>query len=487
MNLGQSIRQNSLWVLTGRVSGQFIGFAVGIVLARLLVPEDFGLIVTINVFTGVLGYIAAGGMSEALVQAKQVSNDDYRIVFTVQLLICLTIYICLYYFALLIAAWFKNPLYIDLLRVAALSFMIRPFIGPARAKLKREMRFKIITLSSLTGIIVGSSTSIMLAIMQMGPWALILGGLAGSILNTTILMLYARWIPGIRFQWSIVRRLGSFGAKMTLNEVVIHLRKQTSNLIISHQLGPAQLGLYNKASSLSEMPSMTIGGSAYATVFRALSKEQENLDRSKYIYFRTIQLVSVYTFPLYIGLIWLSEPFIVTVYGQKWIDSGLPLQILAFVGFFRTISIVSGAVIAAQNRLGYELLIQAENWILLVIGCVLGLNWGIVGVAYGVLPSIIHLSLRLAQLANQQLKAGFPDLIRSLKPALLLSTALIIILTITDLLLPDSLQSDQPGFYILAMGSAGGLCYSLLFLFAPIPALATESLRWKKRLRLVAE
>jgi len=487
MSLGETIRRNSLWVLTGRVSGQFIGFVVGIVLARLLAPADFGLIVTINIFTGVLGYIAAGGMSEALIQAKHVGDDDYRIVFTVQLLVCLLIYACLYYFAPLMAAWFNNPAYVDLLRVAALNFVIRPFMSPARAMLVREMQFKIITLTRMAGMIVGSSTSIALALMQMGPWALILGGLTGTILNTAILMFYTRWMPGIRFQWSVVRQLGSFGAKMTLNEVVLHLKKQTSNLIISHQFGPAQLGLYNKATSLSEMPSMIIGGSVYPTVFRALSKEQENLDRSKYIYFKAIELVSVYTFPIYIGLIWLSEPFIVTVYGQKWFDSGLILQIFAFVGFFRCISLMSGAVIAAQNRLGHELLIQTENWLLLVVGCVLGLHWGTVGIAYGILPSTIHLSIRLSWLANRCLKSGFPDLIRCLKPALLLNTALTIILIITDSLLPDNMQSDRPGFYVLAMSAAGGLSYTLFFLYAPIPALATESLRWRRRLHLVAE
>jgi hypothetical protein len=148
---------------------------------------------------------------------------------------------------------------------------------------------------------------------------------------------------------------------------------------------------------------------------------------------------------------------------------------------------ISGAAVAAQNRLGKELLIQAESWFLLVTGCVLGLHWGIVGVAYGILPSIVYLSLRLSRLANRCLNADLRDLVNCLKPALLLNTSMSILLFITSSLLPDSLHSAQPVLYMLIMGGIGGLSYTLLFLYAPIPALATESLRWRRRLHLIAE
>jgi teichuronic acid exporter len=277
MNLGESIRRNTLWILTGGISGQLITFAAGVVLARLLAPEDFGLLVTISIFTGILSFVAAGGMGEALVQAKQVDEDDYRVVFTIQLLVCLLIYLGIYYIAPWFSIWFKNELYMDLLRVAALTFLIRPFTNIPRARLKRAMQFKVIALSRLTGMIVGSITSITLALMDMGTWALIYGGLAGPFINTALIYYYTRWRPGIRFIPSVARRLGSYGIKMSLNSIIFYLRKQTSNLIISHQLGPSLLGLFNKADSLSTLPAQMVGGSAYQTVFRALSSEQENL------------------------------------------------------------------------------------------------------------------------------------------------------------------------------------------------------------------
>ena len=487
MNLGESIRRNTLWILTGNVSGQLITFAVGVALARLLAPEDFGLLVTINIFTGILSFVAAGGMGEALIQAKQVDEDDYRVVFTIQLLVCLLIYLGIYYIAPWFSIWFKNGLYMDLLRVAALTFLIRPFTNIPRARLTRAMQFKVIALSRLTGMIIGSIISITLALMDMGTWALIYGGLASPLINTALIYYHTRWLPGIRFIPSVARRLGSYGIKMSLNSIILYLRKQTSNLIISHQLGPSLLGLFNKADSLSTLPAETISGSAYQTVFRALSSEQENLDRSKYIYRRTIALTAVYVLPFYIGLLWLAEPFIVTVYGNKWLETALPLQILALSGLFRIISSASGAVIAAQNRLGHEVRIQIETWILLVTGCFVGLPWGIVGIAWGILPSFAYLALRLAWLANECIRGSFPELFHSLFPALLLNSALMGTLLIVHFVLPSGASSDQPAIYLLTMSGIGGTVYALLFLFAPVPTLASESSRWKQKLKLLAK
>ena len=484
MNLGESLRRNTLWILTGNVSGQLITFVVGVVLARLLAPEDFGLLVTINIFTGIASFVAAGGMGDALVQAKQVDEDDYRVVFTIQLIVCLLIYLGCYYIAPWLSSWLKNGLYMDLLRVAALTFLLRPFTNIPRARLKRAMQFKVIALSRLTGMIFGSSTSIVLALMDMGTWALIYGGLVGPVISTILLYYFTRWRPRIRFIPSVARRLGGYGIKMSLNAIILYLRQQTSNLIISHQLGPSLLGLFNKANSMSALPAQMISGSAYQTVFRALSSEQENLDRSKYIYTRTIALVAVYTLPFYTGLLWLAEPFIVTIYGSKWVGTALPLQILALSGLFRIISSPSGALIAAQNRLGHEIRIQIETWILLVIGCFIGLHWGIVGIAWGILPSFAYLALRLAWLANECVRGTFSELFHSLIPALLLNSALMGILLIVHTVLPSGTSSDRPAIYLLTMSGIGGAAYILLFLFAPIPALASESLRWKQKLRL---
>src|SRR5574337_1471346 len=140
MTLAQNIRDSSKWLIGSNVMSQALQFAFGIVLARLLTPADFGMIVTIQIFTGVIGLIASGGMGQALVRAKEASDHDFQVVFTLQLLICIAVFASLFLVAPAFALWFGEPLYEDLLRVSAINFLLRPFLSIHTTWLRSEER-----------------------------------------------------------------------------------------------------------------------------------------------------------------------------------------------------------------------------------------------------------------------------------------------------------------------------------------------------------
>jgi len=142
MSVGQSIRSGAKWLFAGNIGNQILQFGFGVVLARILVPGDFGMLVTIQAFTGLAGFIAGGGMGQALVRAKEATEYDFQVIFTMQLIIGCFIYMCFFLIAPFFAAEFDNPLYQDLLRVSAISFLIRPFTNIHTSWLSREMRFK---------------------------------------------------------------------------------------------------------------------------------------------------------------------------------------------------------------------------------------------------------------------------------------------------------------------------------------------------------
>ncbi len=482
MSLGGLIRRNTVWILGGNLSYRGFQFFVGVILARILVPEDFGLLVTLQIFTGTLGFIAGGGMGEALVQAKSVDEKDFKVVFTVQFVICILIYTALFVISPFLSEWFSEPRYTDLLRVSALTFIVRPFSNIPRAKLRREMQFKTITIIRLISMVIGASFSILLALEGFDTWSLIIGGLVGSLCSLLLLLYTTKWFPGFAYRKDSIRRLGGYGIKISTNEIILHLRNQAPNLIISRLLGADQVGLFNKGDSTASLPVNMISGSTYQTVFRALSTIQTDLDQSKYIYFRTITLVSIYTFPFYIGLFWIAEPFILFVYGEKWIDSSLPLQILTITGFFRSLTIPSGAVIAAQNRLGKEIIIQIQALVLFIIASIIGVKWGIIGVAIALIPCYLFFTLRMTNLANQCITGNYSDLAKALQPAAILNSFLFIVLLIVDYLLPEGLRASSPGIYLLIFITVGGLTYASLFLSAPIPRLDAEKKRWLNHL-----
>ena len=225
MSLGESIRHGAKWLLAGNLAGQILQFAFGIVLARVLVPADFGLLVTVQIFTGLAGFIATGGTGQALVRAKEAKLEDFQVVFTIQLAIGLLIYALFFITAPLFAHWYKEPLYNELFRVSALSFILRPFVNMPSIWLTREMRFKQRTVVSLACGTLGSIVSVLLALQDFGVWSLVLGGLSGAALSAAALYGITPVRPAIRFDPALARELGLYGFKFTSNEIATYVRK----------------------------------------------------------------------------------------------------------------------------------------------------------------------------------------------------------------------------------------------------------------------
>ena len=485
MSLGQSIRNGAIWLFIGNTGGQILTFLVGIVLARLLAPEDFGILVTISIFTGLAGFVAGGGMGQALVRAKDATRRDYDIVFTLQIIIGGLVYAVFYVAAPWLAAWYETPLYAHLLQISALSFIFRPFVNLPYSILHRQMRFKAITGVAITSLTVSSATSIGMAYAGYGVWSLILGGIAGSLVSAVLLAPVAKWRPGLSLDLRRGRDIARYGLMVSVTDILVYLRAQTSVFILSHTSGPASVGLYNKGDSLARLPNTFITGSVYQVLFRAMAAEQDNLDKCRYLFFRSITLVAVYATPFYIGLLWLAEPFVRGLYGEKWVAAATPLLILCCAWPFWLMENLSGAVLAAKNWLDREILVQSSTLIITALAVLIGLSRDIEGVAYAIVAASMYSGLYMYWLAMRCLRAHWSDYIRALIPAIILNTVLAGILFLVDAALPASLRTNDY-FYIFSMGISGGLVYIFSFLYFPIEVLNAEQQRWKTKLRLIS-
>ena len=483
-SLGDSIRHGTKWLMFGRVNQQALQFIFGVALARILVPEDFGMLVTIQIFTGFASYFAGGGMGQALIRTKELKPHYYDVVFSLQFFICIVIYGVFFFLAPLIAHFFQNELYTDLVRISALTFLLRPLVNIPKAFLQREMRFKAIAISGIITFISSGIASIYMALNGFGPLGLVLGGIAGSLTNIIILKYVTRMNFHFNFDMIAAKQLAGYGIKISITEIIPYILSQVSNVIISRALGPAALGLYNKSDSLRKLPSEIIAGSAYQTVFRALSKIQDNLDQSRYIYLRTITLLTTYTLPLYVGLFLLAEPFIIGIYGEKWAGAIIPLKILVIAGIFRCLNNPSGAVIAAQDKLTYEIKIQLEASILLVGGCLFALQWGINGIAWAIVISSFYITLRMISLASRCIGGNLFSVLKALVPAILLSILMLTGMYAVDIFVLYEIKTTMPLVYLVVSATIGMIIYMTGFLFIPIKELKKESRRWKTLLRI---
>ncbi len=222
MSLAQSIRESSKWLVASNVASQALQFAIGIALARLLVPADFGMIVTIQIFTGFVGLLANGGMGQALIRAKEAGESDFQVVFSVQLAIGFVIYLAFFTIAPWFAAWFGDPLYQDLLRISAISFLMRPFLNLHNIWLQREMRFKETSLVGLASAFLSGAISISMALASFGVWSLVWGGLLGSLIGYLLIFRLTPMRARFRFDPTIKESAAKSHEALWPNSIAKH-------------------------------------------------------------------------------------------------------------------------------------------------------------------------------------------------------------------------------------------------------------------------
>jgi O-antigen/teichoic acid export membrane protein len=292
----------------------------------------------------------------------------------------------------------------------------------------------------------------------------------------------AGWRPGFSLDFRRARNLARYGILVSANDIVVYVRNQAANFILGRTMGAAPVGLFNKADSLSRMPHGLITGSVYQVIFRAMAKEQDDLDKSHYLFFRSLCLVSVYVTPFYLMAHWIADPLITFLYGAKWAGAAAPLAILALAGPFLTIGNMSGAVLAARNWLGKELRVQLILLGLVIIATFSGLPYGLQGVAAALVVVAVYNAMHMYSLAARCLGTNWMQLLIALRPAAILNAIFACTLFLLHHTMPGEVQASDLG-YLAAMIITGILVYALCFLFLPISALRSEQERWKTRLR----
>ncbi len=248
--------------------------------------------------------------------------------------------------------------------------------------------------------------------------------------------------------------------------------------MLSRLLGPSVVGLYNKGDSLTSIPRDLMLGPLYQTLFRGFAKCRDDKQATKQLYYKSIMLGSVYTMPVYLAIWWLADPFIRIVYGNKWVGAVAPLEILALTGLI-LVGNPSGALIAAFDRLLSEMWVNVETWATLIAACLVGIHWGITGIAWAFVANWIYNNLRSYMIARKCVDGTFMDLIRALKPAYILTGFTMVVLSAAHLLLLAGIRLEHPVIYTMAMSGLGAGCYAILLLTLPMAELVHEVERWK--------
>lgn len=421
-NTKSKIISSLFWKLMERGGTQGVQFIVQIVLARLLSPDDYGIIALITIFISLANVFVQSGFSTALIQKKDTNETDFSSVFYLSFLVACMLYIILFFSAPHIALFYGKDVLVSVIRVLAFTLFFGAVNSIQNAVISKKMQFKKLFYSSIGAMTVSGIVGIAFAIAGFGVWALVAQQLTNQFTITIILWFTVKWRPKLIFSIKSVKVLFSFGWKLLISSLIDTLYTNLRSLIVGKLYSPAMLGFYNRGEQFPSLIVTNIDSSIQSVMLPTLSAHQDNSRRVKDMTRRSIVTSSFIVFPLLMVLAITGEPLIKILLTDKWLPSVPFLQI--FCASYALYPIHT-ANLQAINALGRSDIFLRLETIKKIIGIIiLGVTtfYGIYAIAIGMLfYSIIctfvnaYPNLKLLDYSyNEQLKDIVPSMILTL-------------------------------------------------------------------------
>lgn len=369
------------WKVFSQVVRQGSRIVVAIILARLLSPDDYGLAAMVLVFS-TLGLIFSDlALGAALVQRKKLTEADRSTMFWTSAVAGSSFMLVGIALSGPIAAFYGEAEVAPLFSALSVSFLITALGTTQRALLERELDFRSLELRQVVATMVGAVVGIVIALRGGGAWAIIAQQIAMSAVSTVLLWIACPWRPRFKFSLTSLRDMGGFSGNVFTTRLLFYTSRNLEKLLIGRFLGPASLGAYAIAYNLMLVPLERIAAPIQDVLFPAFSRMQEDVRRVGALWLRANRLVAAVSLPAMLGLIIVAPDFVVVVLGAKWTSATTVIQILAWVGLLQSLVRLNSSVLQARDRTGvllrWSILITVAN----AIAFVIGLQWGIVGVA----------------------------------------------------------------------------------------------------------
>lgn len=409
------------WKLMERGGTSGIQFIVQIVLARLLLPESFGMVAIISVFISFANIFVQGGFNMALVQKKDADEKDFSSVFFLSLFLACLLYTVIFFTSPYIANFYQVQQLSTILRTLSLTLFIGAFNSIQNAYISRNMMFKRLFFSSLGAVVISGGIGILAAFLGMGIWALVIQQLISQLTISIILWFTVKWKPHLIFSFNRIRILFSFGWKLLVSNIIYILYQDLRTLIIGKIYDSSMLGFYNRGESFPKMVVSNIDGSIQSVMFPTFSAHQDDKQKLKNMIRRVIVTSSFLIFPAMVGLSVIAEPLIKILLTDKWIPAVPFLQIFCISNAIRPIQGVNLQIINAMGRSDINLKILFVKRTFEIVVLIISIPFGVYAIALGTaISSFFSMIINIypnKSLLNYSYKEQFIDVL----PSLLLS------------------------------------------------------------------
>lgn len=451
-----SVISNFLWRFAERCGAQLVTFIVSIVLARILSPNDYGTIALVTVFITILQVFIDSGLSTALIQKKDADDLDFSSVFYFNLIVCIILYLLMFYNAPYIAKFYNDLSLTPIIRVISLTLIISGVKGVQQSYVSRNMLFKRFFFSTLGGTIFSAVLGITMAYAGFGVWAIVFQQLSNNTIDTLILWITVKWRPVKKFSWLRLKNLLSFGWKLLASSLLDTVYNNLRNMIIGKLYTPADLAFYNQGDKFPKLIVANINTSIDSVLLPTMSNEQDNPVRVKEMTRRAIKTSTYIMAPLMIGLAFCAEPIVRLVLTDKWLPCVPYLRIFCVTYLFWPIHTAN---LNAINSMGRSDLFLKLEVLKKIIGMILLLStmwFGVMAMAYSLLISSFTSQLINTWPNRYLLKYKYTDQIADILPNLLIALIMGVIVYLISFLNISLLLS------LVLQIVSGGIIYLIL-------------------------
>lgn len=327
----RSVLSNFLWRFAERCGAQLVTFVVSIVLARILMPEDYGTVALVTVFTTIMQVFVDSGLSTALIQKKDADDLDFSSVFFFNFGVCIVLYLMMFCGAPWIASFYEMPKLVPIVRVISLTIVISGVKGVQQAYVSRNMLFKRFFYATLGGTIFSAFLGIAMAYAGFGVWAIVAQQLSNTAIDTLILWITVKWRPKRVFSWKRLKGLLSFGWKLLCSALLDTVYNNLWSLIIGKVYSSTDLAYFNQGDKFPRLIVTNINTSIDSVLLPTMSKEQDNRDKVKNMTRRSIMVSCYLMAPLMIGLACCAENVVKLVLTEKWLPCVFYLRIFCII------------------------------------------------------------------------------------------------------------------------------------------------------------
>jgi lipopolysaccharide exporter len=417
-NLSSRVLAGAGWMAVSRVVAQALSLVGVTVVARALSPVAYGLMGMAQLVIAFIALFQDLGTSSAVIQRPEVSQRFLSTIWWLNLAVSTFLAGVCWVLSPLAVAFYHEPVVLNILRALGLGFILAAGCSVQGALLSRHLQFRSLAIREIISSVVGLGVAIVMAYSGFGVWSLVGASLSATATGTVLLIILARWMPSFSYSWSDIRSIARFGANLSVFNLINYFARNADNALVGRYLGAGPLGFYGLAYRMMLYPVESVSQTLGRTLLPAFAKMQDDFARFRLAYLRACSAIAFFTFPLMMGALILAHEVVLVMLGPKWAPVIPVFQILALVGMVQSISTTVGQIYIATGRTDLMLRWGSIFSALIVLSFLVGLPWGIKGVATAYAVTIAAIVIPVFWAAFRIINLPLLDLWRALWPGL---------------------------------------------------------------------